>query len=137
MSGIDEEKILNSLGPPNSEKSRRYKALLTSCIPPQDVEKLTSDHVPPPGLIDGSSRDRILLALAAAAKVFAVDVVERALELQEQESVGGALAPGHLSEAWRRMMLEGSVLGVGISAKRVEVIKETAIKALASTAVQK
>ena len=134
----EEIQILNSLGPLNSEKSLRYKAFLTASIPPLEVEKLVGEHLPPASLMDGSSRDRVLLSLATAAKVFAVDVLESAMELRERGDGGGVskpLSPGQLNEAWRRMMLEGRVLGVGKSVECMEKIKEDAVKALTANKV--
>ena len=132
---MDSLPFLDSLTP---EEAQRYKAFLTTSIPPQDLDKLLGDLLPPATHMDATARDRLLLALATAAKVFAVDVIESAMAVREGEvgsggggGGGGPLSPGHVSEAWRRMMLEGKVLGVGKSLESAKQVREEAARALA------
>ena len=125
--------LLDSLTP---EEAQRYKAFLTTSFSPQDLDRLLSEILPPQTHMDPTARDRLLLALATATKVFAVDVIESAMGVREGEEGGGGgggapLSPGHVSEAWRRMMLEGKVLGMGKSLESAKQVREEAARSLA------
>ena len=134
---MDSLTFLDSLTP---EEAQRYKAFLTTSLPPQDLDNLLGELLPPSTHMDATARDRLLLALATAAKVFVVDVIESAMAVREGEvgsggggggGSGGPLSPGHVSEAWRRMMLEGKVLGVGKSLENAKQVREEAARSLA------
>ena len=107
-----DEAFLNSLSPADA---LRYKAFISSGFNPRDIGVLLSDTLPPSGLLDAKCHERLLLALAAAARVFVLDTLECAMELRGGDTGAAALplAPGHLQEAWRRRLLQGEVLGVG------------------------
>jgi hypothetical protein len=121
------EAFLNSLSP---AAALRFKAFLCSSLTPAHVSALLGDALPPASALDARAHERLLLALAAAAKVYVMDLGEAAVALRAGEGAGGAaagaaegaeaaaaaappLAPGHLQEAWRRAMLRGEVLGCG------------------------
>jgi hypothetical protein len=116
--------FLDSLGP---EAQLRYKAFVTASISPEVVASLAGNMLPP--MMPDEDREAVYVALAAAAKCFAVQVAELAVDLARGEGgVGGAGAaagaagargprarvqPGHIAEAYRRLVLQGKVPGVG------------------------
>lgn len=128
------EAFLASLSP---EDAVRYKVFLSSSLSPELIEQMVGDLLPPPSILDASTRERILLALSTSAHAFAVDLVERASSLRREEAASGvegglgaglwdaseaASAPlrsGHVAEAYRRLALEGRVLGVGSNVPRL------------------
>ena len=106
------EAYLNSLSP---AAALRFKAFLCSSLALAHVSALLGDALPPAAALDARAHERLLLALAAAAKVFVMELGEAAAALRAGEGAadGAPLAPGHLQEAWRRAMLRGEVLGCG------------------------
>jgi hypothetical protein len=108
------EAYLNSLSPADA---LRMKAFLSAALAPAHVSALLPpEALPPAALLDARAHERLLLALAAAAKVFVVELAEAAVALRagDAAAAGAApLAPGHLQEAWRRALLRGELLGCG------------------------
>jgi hypothetical protein len=95
--------------PPSS--AARYKAFLTASYPPEALAAHLGDALPGAPLLEPASRERLLLALSASAKVFAAGLVEEAVALRARDGGGGGGGgglEGYLSEAWRRRMLEGA-----------------------------
>jgi hypothetical protein len=129
----------------------RYRALLESSFSPDAIAALLAGALPPAGLLDPASRERLLLALATSARVFAIDVAEAAVALRARAadaddgagagappSTAGAasVAPGFVAEAWRRRAHEGRVLGAGPLAGAAEArIVADAVTALAGPGV--
>jgi hypothetical protein len=93
----------------------RYKAFISASLAPGDVQALLGDALPPAQALDARASERLLLALGAAAKVFAMDLAEEAMGLHSAVAGGAGtpLSPGLLQEAYRRRLLRGEVLGCG------------------------
>lgn len=111
----------------------RYRALLETSLSPDAIESLLAGALPSSGLLDPAARERLLLALATSARVFAIDVAEAAVALRARAAEDGAgaadsagaaaaasIAPGLVTEAWRRRAHEGRVLGAGPMAGAAE-----------------
>ena len=91
----------------------RYKAFISASLAPGDVQALLGDALPPAQALDARASERLLLALGAAAKVFAMDLAEEAMHSAVAGGAGTPLSPGLLQEAYRRRLLRGEVLGCG------------------------
>jgi hypothetical protein len=119
--------------PPST--AARYKAFITAAYPPHLLDAHLGELLPPPAsLIDASCRERLLLALSASAKVFAVGLVEEANALRAGDagSGEGSLA-GYLSEVMRRRMLEGA-LGSGRAREAAAATRDAALRELVAAA---
>lgn len=127
------EAYLNSLTP---AAALRFKAFLASSLAPAHVSALLAEALPPPQLLDARAHERLLLALAAAAKVFVVELAEAAAELRAGDAAGAGaapLAPGHLQEAWRRALLRGQLLGCAEAQPSAEaIVREVAARSTAA-----
>jgi hypothetical protein len=110
----------------------RYKAFITAAYPPEALAAHLGDSLPSPPLIDAGARERLLLALSASAKVFAVGLVEEAAALRAGDGGVGSLA-GYLSEAWRRRMLAGGLCS-GRAREAAGAVRDAALRELTAAA---
>jgi len=119
--------------PPSS--AARYKAFLTASYPPEALAAHLGDALPGAPLLEPASRERLLLALSASAKVFAAGLVEEAVALRARDGGGGGGGglEGDLSEAWRRRMLEGAP-GSGRAREAAGAVRGAALRELLAAA---
>jgi len=89
------------------EQMKRYEFYRRSDLRKEKVKKLLSSYnfIPPAT----SPSDSFIIAVKGLAKVFVGEVVENALEVQEQWKESGPLQPKHVREAYRRMMRDGLI----------------------------
>jgi hypothetical protein len=139
-SGSADIAFLDSL---SEEESVRYRVFLDATFSPEVIESMIADALP--SNLDAGARERLLLALSASARVFALDVSEAAVDLranavaaaapQAGDAAGStAVSAGHIAEAWRRRVLMGRDLPRAPSEAASRVIREAAAALQAASA---
>jgi hypothetical protein len=140
-SGTGEISFLDSL---SEEEAVRYRVFLDASFSPEVIESMIAGALP--SNLDAGARERLLLALSASARVFALDVSEAAVDLRAHAdaaaaqqggdaAVSTAVSAGHVAEAWRRRVLMGRDLPRVPSEAASRVIREAAA-ALQAAAVK-
>jgi transcription initiation factor TFIID subunit 11 len=101
--------LIDSLSP---ELYERYTLYLRSTLSKGAVRKLANS------VLNQSTTPLVVTTIAGFAKIFVVDMVERAREVQAEWGWTGPLGPEEVREAYRRWLREGEGVGGAVERAR-------------------
>jgi hypothetical protein len=104
----DKLAFLSALSPADA---LRYKVLNAARVPSDLVLQILADHVPLS--MEEADRDDLAISLAAAAKAFATQLCEEAVDIRDAagDAPDGIVRERHMMEAYRRVLQAGLLPG--------------------------
>ncbi|EJW03421.1 hypothetical protein EDEG_02241 [Edhazardia aedis USNM 41457] len=93
----EKERIQKIIDNMTEEELRRYETFRRAGFNKGGIRKICNS------ILNQSCNPNFILSVAGIAKVFAGEVIEAALEAQEEWGDSGPLLPSHIHEAYRRL----------------------------------